>query len=173
MNQLRQTNNNYISQLATSVAIFFSRFDILPANISPLGTFGFFGNPVMYGVSIIAFDLLVKGIYPGFWLTYLGFACYPLLGWLTKRNTRHQLLAIPFASFLFFLISNLGVWWYWYDHTLAKLIICYSLAVPFYARTLIGDLFFGYGYLYTLRNENVFSEISTRIARSFSYSKAV
>jgi len=27
------------------------------------------------------------------------------------------------------------------------LLLCYSLAMPFYARSLIGDMVFGYGYL--------------------------
>jgi hypothetical protein len=112
-----------------------------------LGSFGFFGHPVLFGISILAFDLLVKGIYPGFWLTYLGFACYPLLGWLAQGSVRKQLLLLPMASFLFFLLSNLGVWWYWYDHTFEKLLVCYALAVPFYSRTLLSDICFGYGYL--------------------------
>ena len=139
--------NKLITQLALATSAGVSRLGILPANISPLGSYGFFGNPALYAVSIVSFDLLVKGIYPGFWLTYIGFACYPLLGFLTRKSLNKQLLALPLASFLFFLFSNLGVWWYWYDHTLAQLLLCYALAVPFYARTLVGDLLFGYGYL--------------------------
>lgn len=145
--------NKVLTQLALATSVGVSRLGILPANISPLGSYGFFGNPVFYAVSIVAFDLLIKGIYPGFWLTYIGFACYPLLGYLTRKSLGKQMLALPLASFLFFLLSNLGVWWYWYDHTWAELMLCYALAVPFYARTLVGDLVFGYGYL-VLKNFN-------------------
>jgi hypothetical protein len=146
MKQSRQ-QNKLLQQLFAAIAVFISRLGVLPANISPLGSFGFFGNPLFYGISIIAFDLLVKGIYPGFWLTYIGFACYPILGYLSANVLKKQLFYLPFASLLFFLISNLGVWWYWYDHTFAKLLVCYILAVPFYGRTLISDIIFGYGYL--------------------------
>ncbi len=139
--------NKFLSQLSVTAAVFTSRLDVLPANISPLGSLGFFGNPVFYGISIIAFDFLIKGIYPGVWFTYLGFACYPLLGYLSKRIVKNELVLLPLASLLFFLISNFGVWWYWYDHTLPKLILCYTLAVPFYGRTLLSDMFFGYGYI--------------------------
>lgn len=145
MNRLLLLTKN---QFFGAAASFVSRLDMLPANFSPLGSFGFFGgNPVLFGVTIIAFDVFVKGFYQGFWLTYIGFACYPVLGWLAKKSPLRQVVALPLASFLFFLISNLGVWLYWYDHTWSQLLVCYSLALPFYQRTLIGDLVFGYGYL--------------------------
>jgi hypothetical protein len=140
--------SKFEKQFLGALGSFVSRIEILPANMSPLGSFGFFGgNTVLYFVSIIAFDLLVKGTYAGFWFTYLGFAMYPLLGYLARKNWKHQALLLPAASFLFFLLSNLGVWWYWFDHTWEKLLLCYTLALPFYQRTLIGDLAFGYGYL--------------------------
>ena len=152
MKQSQPVNHSLRSlgaNLAISASVFISRLDLLPGNISPLGSFGFFGsNPWFFALNILAFDFLVKGIYPGFWLTYLGFACYPLLGWLTRSNQGKQLVALPFASLLFFLISNAGVWWYWHDHSWVGLLECYTLAVPFYTRTLLGDLFFGYGYLF-------------------------
>jgi hypothetical protein len=133
--------------ITTTTAVFISRLGYLPANISPLGSFGFFGkNKWLFFTTIILFDWLVGGFYPGFWVTYLGFAMYPLLGKLAK-STRLKLTLLPLASFLFFLVSNFGVWWYWYPHTLTGLTTCYLLAVPFYKQTLIGDLVFGYGYL--------------------------
>lgn len=133
--------------IGAAAAVFISRLGYLPANISPLGSFGFFGQKSgLFFATIILFDWLVGGFYPGFWVTYLGFAMYPLLGKLA-RNTRLKIILLPLASFSFFLISNFGVWWYWYPHTWAGLASCYLLAVPFYKKTLMGDLMFGYGYL--------------------------
>lgn len=138
----------FSKQALGALGSFVARLGALPANISPLGSFGFFGgNVLFYFTSIVAFDLLVKGLYPGFWFTYLGFAAYPLLGSLAKRSWKHQAFLLPVASFTFFLLSNFGVWWFWYDHTWSELLLCYSLALPFYQRTLLGDLGFGYGYL--------------------------
>lgn len=141
----------------TAAAVFASRLGYLPANVNPVGSYGFFGkNNWLFFTIIILFDWLVGGFYPGFWMTYLGFAMYPMLGKLAK-NTHLKLILLPLASFSFFLISNLGVWWYWYPHTWAGLTTCYLLAVPFYKRTLVGDLVFGYGYLviFNLRKKMV------------------
>lgn len=146
MKQLLQ-QNKILTQLGTVTAVFISRLGFLPANISPLGSYGFFGNPVLYFLTILSFDFMVKGIYPGVLFTYVGFLFYPLLGKLSANNTKMQLILLPFASFLFFIFSNLGVWWYWYEHTVAELLLCYTLALPFYTRTFISDLMFGYSYI--------------------------
>lgn len=146
-------------QVWAALAVFGSRLGHLPANFSPLGSFGFFGGqPILFFAVIIGFDVFVRGLYPGFWLTYLGFAAYPIFGYLSRGRVKFQLLGLPAASFSFFLLSNLGVWWYWYELTFANLLLVYSLALPFYQRTLIGDLFFGYGYLLALRLKPHFAQ---------------
>lgn len=138
---------HFSKQLVAAGSVFVSRLQILPPNFSPLGSFGFFGNPWLFLFSIWLFDRFVGGTYAGNLITYFGFLMYPILGRLARNKIKIQVLLLPMASFSFFLISNAGVWWYWYDHSLAQLLLCYSLAVPFYARTLLGDLTFGYGYL--------------------------
>ena len=48
------------------------------------------------------------------------------------------------GSTIFYLISNFGVWAFspMYAKTLAGLFQCYSLALPFYGTSLIGDLIY-------------------------------
>lgn len=161
--KLSQPQNNLLTQISLAIGVFISRLSILPANISPLGSFGFFGNPILFMVSILAFDFLVKGVYPGVLFTYVGFAAYPVLRKVAGNSIKKQVMFLPLASFLFFVFSNLGVWWYWYDHTFEKLLVCFALAIPFYARTLMSDVFFGYGYLLIKHYGHISAVISARL----------
>ena len=147
MKQLIARNSKFL----IPALVFVSRLGIFPANVSPLGSYGFHSKKFfLFGAIVILFDYLVGGIYPGHWITYLGFAAYPILGKFATSTTK-KIALIPVASFLFFLISNTGVWFYWYPHTLQGLLTCFTLALPFYTHTLIGDLLFGYGYLAAIR----------------------
>lgn len=129
------------------LSVYFSRF-ILGGNFSPLGSLGFFSqNPLWYALSILIFDHFHQGFYSGFLWTYAGFAAYFLWGRVAARSGLKQALFLPLASLSFFLLSNFGVWLNWYPTTLSGFILCYGLALPFYARTLAGDLLFGYGFL--------------------------
>jgi hypothetical protein len=55
------------------------------------------------------------------------------------------------SSLLFFIITNFGVWILGYPHTLDGLIMCYTLAIPFFVNSIIGDLFFGYTLKYSFQ----------------------
>ncbi|MFH1966961.1 MAG: DUF6580 family putative transport protein [Patescibacteria group bacterium] len=136
--------------------VFVSRFGFLPANFSPVGTLGFFSKslwPLM--LVTLGFDLLRGGHYPGFLWTYDGFLMYWLMGLVARKTTlfgsrdgrggviKRQLFLLPMASLLFFLLSNFGVWLNWYPRTVEGLVTCYTLALPFYRNTLMGDVAFG------------------------------
>lgn len=131
-------------QLLSAVLVFFSRFVKIMPNFSLVGSFGFFQSSLLlYMIQIIAFDYFFGGLYQGFIFTYLGFFAYWICGRLARGRFKHQVLLLPIASFLFFLISNFGVWFFWYPRTIAGLMTCYTLALPFYRNTLLGDVFFG------------------------------
>ena len=149
---MKKSSSSFLAALLT----YLSRFSFLPANISPLGAYGFFGgNVFFYFLSILAFDFLKGGFYQGFLWTYLGFAAYPLFAFLAKKSTKRQLLLLPLASFTFFLLSNFGVFFAWYEHSWQGFLTCYALALPFYSRTLMSDLLFGYGFLLLVKAKNI------------------
>lgn len=142
---MKQLKSNLLKAI---VILAIRAIKLLPANFSPLGTFGFFSKqPLFYFLSIVIFDYFFGGFYHGQTWVYLAFMVYPILGYLSRDRLKQQLLFLPLASFLFFLLSNFGVWLNWYPKTTSGLIQCYLLALPFYSRTLIGDLLFAYGYL--------------------------
>ncbi|MFA4818191.1 MAG: DUF6580 family putative transport protein, partial [Parcubacteria group bacterium] len=48
------------------------------------------------------------------------------------------------SSITFFLVTNFAVWAFfdWYPHTWAGLITNFTLALPFFRNTLLGDVFY-------------------------------
>lgn len=70
--------------------------------------------------------------------------CAILLRRFTSRPKTQILYSVAFAttsSFLFFVVTNFGVWLQgWYLATWAGLIDCFISAIPFYRTMLIGNL---------------------------------
>jgi hypothetical protein len=56
------------------------------------------------------------------------------------------------SSVAFYLLTNLAVWFAWYEHTWNQLLHCYVLALPFFGYTLASDLLFSASFfaLYVL-----------------------
>ena len=76
--------------------------------------------------------------------TYGAIALVALMGssFLNKISSGKVVLASLSGSTIFYLISNFGVWAFspMYAKTFAGLVQCYSLALPFYGTSLMGDL---------------------------------
>ncbi|GAB4141075.1 MAG: hypothetical protein Fur0024_2910 [Patescibacteria group bacterium] len=144
-----QNLQNNFKKFLTALPVLISRFGFLPPNFSPVGSFGFFsGNFLLFALVTIGFDYIYGGFYKGVIFTYIGFLAYFILGKLAKNSVKLQFTLLPIASFLFFLISNFGVWYFWYPvQTFDTLTLCYTLALPFYKNTFLSDLVFGWGYL--------------------------
>ena len=142
------SESSFLIKVILSLLVFAARFIGLPPNFSPVGGYGFTVKSLaLFYLPIILFDWQVSGFYTGFIFTYLGFFSYFLLGRLSRGRFKKQLILLPVASFLFFLISNFGVWLSWYPHTWFGLLSCYVSSVPFYSNTLLGDLVFGTSFI--------------------------
>lgn len=94
--------------------------------------------------------LLISDYFIGFYgismlYVYGSFAIIAVIGlWLKKhRSVKWVLGSALLSSVLFFIITNFGVWAppnNWYPHTLSGLIQSYTLAIPFFRNSLIGDI---------------------------------
>jgi len=87
-------------------------------------------------LSLFLTDLLL-GLSAITWFVYAGFGLILLLGFQTKKT---RITTVLLSSVLFFVVSNLGVWVLHYPLTLGGLTACYTLAIPFFTNTLLGDL---------------------------------
>lgn len=79
---------------------------------------------------------------------YSGFLLVVQLG---SKIRSIRFLNIILASLIFFIISNFGVWIIGYPKTIDGLILCYTMAIPFFGYSLAGDLFFGYLFKFSFR----------------------
>lgn len=125
-----------------------------PPNMAPITAMALFGGaylPKKYALTLPIIALLISDYFIGFYgLTmFFVYASFLLVGgigiWLKKHpHPSYILSATLFSSFLFFLITNFGVWLTtsMYTKDFPGLVNCYTMAIPFYRNTIIGDLIF-------------------------------
>lgn len=118
-----------------------------PANFTPIGAFTIFNSRkfgLVRGIMFVILAMLISDALIGFHyaqaFVYLGFISYALWGNIAK--TKLGILGASIGGSLsFFIISNIGVWLGpWYTHDLVGLVKCFTLALPFYRNTILGDV---------------------------------
>src|SRR3989304_1645568 len=124
-----------------------------PANFTPVGAMSLFAGAripgwqayliplVLMAVtdSIFGYSATIPFIYGSFLLNvWIGRRL------LRKANFRRLGPVVLLGSLQFFLLTNAGVWLTsgMYPHTGAGLLACYIAAIPFFGRTLAGDLLY-------------------------------
>jgi hypothetical protein len=87
---------------------------------------------------------MIIGFHNTILFVYGSFLLVALMGrWLSSRPTAYTILATLVGSTIFFIITNFGVWVMGgYPQTWEGLILCYTMAIPFFRNALIGDLLY-------------------------------
>jgi hypothetical protein len=129
-----------------------------PPNFAPIGAMALFGGAVLgrplfaFGVPLLALalsDLLLNAWYLGTpFVTpdifiYGSFMLIGCLGTMLRRRSPLALAAGSLAgSVIFFALTNFGVWARGglYPRTLEGLATSYTMAIPFFRNTVLGDL---------------------------------
>ena len=120
-----------------------------PPNFSPVTAIALFGGlnfsdkRIAFSIPLVVLFLsdLILGISMVNLFVYTGFLTIVFLGTKIKSIKFGNILL---SSFIFFLISNFGVWIIGYPKNIEGLILCYTMAIPFFGYSIAGDLFFGY-----------------------------
>lgn len=126
-----------------------------PPNFTPISAIALFGSvyfPKKLSLTLPILAMLISDIFLGFYQPSLMLSVYGsfilclILGfWLKKHKKWHTVLGGSiFCSILFFIITNFAVWAFtsWYPKTIGGFIECYTLALPFFKNSLLGDLFY-------------------------------
>jgi len=147
-------NKRNLVLLTIIVAAAFTRLIPHWPNFTAIGAVALFGGAyfdkkyLSFAVPFAALFVtdLILGLHSTMWAVYLSFALIVVIGF-NLREQRKLLnigLSAVAASVLFFLITNFAVWLSspMYPPTIAGLVESYTLAIPFFHYTLLGNLFY-------------------------------
>ena len=141
--------NYFKISLGIFIALAASRFIPHPPNFTTLLALSFY-VPVLLGIRYLPaliFCFIVTDLMIGFHgVTIFTWGSIFLIGLMSKFFVSSVITRISGAllgSGLFFLITNFGVWSLGsYGYTLNGFLLCYTLAIPFFAYSLISTFVF-------------------------------
>lgn len=147
------TLEHYLAFSAVVLSAVFMRLIPHIPNVSPIAALALFSGatvPSWKGFILPIIVMVISDIFIGFHTTvpfvYGSFLLIAGIGYLLRKKV--SLLNILLGSFtgsiLFFAITNFGVWSTssMYEKNLQGLIHSYSMGLPFFRNTLLGDVFY-------------------------------
>jgi len=134
-----------------------------PPNVAPITALALFSGASFrnkwFSIIFPLIAMILSDIVLGFgtitlWV-YSAFILITMFSWVTKEL---KWTSVLISSLIFFIVSNFGVWVLSYSHTIEGLITCYTMAIPFFGYSILGDMawsliLFG---LYETIKQNVF-----------------
>ena len=139
--------------LTISLGIFLtlaaSRFIPHPPNFTSLIALSFY-IPALLGLRylpILVLSFIITDLFIGFHgVTLFTWGSVVLIGLFSKyfiKNILSRVLGALIGACLFFLITNFGIWALGsYGYTIEGFVLCYTLAIPFFAYNLISTFIF-------------------------------
>ncbi len=141
--------------VAIIIAVALARLVPHPYNFTPIGAFALFCGAYISDKRFLVLPLLavligdvLTGLYTFTVMiaVYVGFAASTLISrqvLLNRVSPARFLTGMLLAAVAFYLISNVGMWWYAYPHTFTELTVCWQDGLPFLLRSLAGDFVYG------------------------------
>tara|TARA_B100000242_G_scaffold148156_1_gene105574 strand:- start:53 stop:535 length:483 start_codon:yes stop_codon:yes gene_type:complete len=126
-----------------------SRFIPHPPNFTSLLALSFY-VPALLGIRYLA-ALIIAFIFTDFFIGFHSLVLFTwgsiiIIGLMSKYFLKTFSLRLTGAlsgALIFFIITNFGVWTYGsYGYSLEGLLLCYNLALPFFAYSLVSTLIF-------------------------------
>ena len=112
--------------------------------ITAIALFGglYFSNKTMaYLVPLLIMAL--SDLFLGFHsISIVVYAAFILVSFIGTQTKKPSVFTVLISSISFFVITNFGVWLIGYPKTWTGLVECYTLAIPFFRNSLLGDFFY-------------------------------
>ena len=116
-------------------------------NFSPVTAIALFGglyfsNKTM-AYLVPLFFMALSDLFLGFHsISVVVYAAFLLVSFIGTQTKKPSVFTILLSSISFFVITNFGVWLIGYPKTWTGLVECYTLAIPFFRNSLLGDFFY-------------------------------
>ena len=133
------------------IAAIIRLFPHLP-NVTPITAMALFSG-VYFSEKKFAFiiplmAMFLSDLFLGFsGITLFVYLAFILVSYIGIQSKKVSIKTILISSISFFIITNFGVWLLEYPKTFTGLLECYTLAIPFFRNSLIGDFVFS-GIMY-------------------------
>jgi len=124
-------------------------------NFAPIAAIALFSGFYLgrrYAIILPLISMAIGDLFIGFYdfkmmlAVYISFALVGLFGFAVRKYKSLETVVASsiIASVAFYLITNYVVWQFspWYARSFDGLIYCYTMALPFFRNTLMGDLFY-------------------------------
>ena len=141
--------NKIIACIGIFIALAASRFIPHPPNFTSLIALSFY-VPAILGLAYLPFliiSFIVTDLFIGFhqtvWFTWGSVLIIGLMSQYFVKNISYRLIGSLTGAFIFFLITNFGVWTSgMYGYSINGLLNCFILAIPFFAYSLISTFIY-------------------------------
>ena len=128
------------------LAVLFRLMPHLP-NFTPITAIALFGGlyftnkSMAYLVPLMI--MILSDLFLGFHsISIFVYAAFLLVSFIGTQTKKPSVFTILLGSLSFFVITNFGVWLLSYPKNLTGFMECYTLAIPFFRNSLLGDFFY-------------------------------
>ena len=143
----------------------FSRLLPHPPNFAPIPGIALFSskkiNNKLFSVFIPIIPLFISDLFIGIsFINIFVYLSFIIIHFLGSISTKIEVKTVFLSSIIFFILTNLGVWYLGYPKNIEGLIACYTFALPFFVNTILGDFFYSFILFRSFKTAKKFKFIS-------------
>ena len=160
----KERNRNIVITTLIILAVL-SRLVPHPPNFAPITGIALFSskkiNNKLFSVFIPIIPLFISDLFIGIsFINIFVYLSFIIIYFLGSISTKIEVKTVFLSSIIFFILTNLGVWYLGYPKNIEGLIACYTFALPFFVNTILGDLFYSFILFRSFKTVNKFKFIS-------------
>ena len=160
----KERNRNIVIVTLIILAVL-SRLVPHPPNFAPITGIALFSskkiNNKLFSVFIPIIPLFISDLFIGIsFINIFVYLSFIIIYFLGSISTKIEVKTVFLSSIIFFVLTNLGVWYLGYPKNIEGLIGCYTFALPFFVNTILGDLFYSFILFRSFKTAKKFKFVS-------------